>query len=114
MKSPASSRESRRLNHVEQLRGKARSAATEAIDSGTALSDLGALGEARLANGRLAGRLKQEVATAGQKGQSRQEAARLRPRHTATVRRKAASPELALELEAENFVAWRGPLEPRR
>jgi len=103
------------LNHVEQLRGKARSAAAEAIDSGTALGDLGLLGEARLANGRQAGRLKQEVATAGKKvNHAKKLHDSAHEIHREIRSRQSASRELAFELEAENFAAWRTSTEPKR
>ena len=103
------------MNHVEQLRGKARSAAAEAIDSGTALGDLGLLGEARLANGRQAGRLKQEVATAGKKvNHAKKLHDSAHEIHREIRSRQSASRELAFELEAENFAAWRTSTESKR
>ncbi len=103
------------LNHAEQMRGKARSAATEAIGSVTALGDLGILGEARLANGRRAGRLKQEVVVAGQKVNHAKKLHDSAYELDRKIRsRQNASRELALELEAENFAAWRASTEPKR
>jgi len=103
------------LDDVERLWSEARCAAAEAIDSGAALTDLGALGEARLANGRRAGALKQQVMAAGKKvnhaKQLHDSASDLNKQLCAE---KLARQEHALELEAENFFGWRGPLEPRR
>lgn len=103
------------LDDVERQRNEARCAAAEAIDSGAALGDLGALGEARLANGRLAGELKQQVSAAGKKVHH---AKRLHNSASSIERRlcaeKLARQENSLELEAENFFGWRGPQEPRR
>ncbi len=103
------------LDDVERLRDEARRAAAEAIDSGAPLADLGALGEARLANGRLAGALKQQVTVAGKKvhhaKQLHDSASDINKQLCAE---KLARQEQALELEAENFFGWRGPLEPRR
>lgn len=103
------------LDDVERLRGAARCAAAEAIDSVAALTDLGALGDARLANGRLAGVLKQQVTAAGKKvnhaKQLHDSASDLNKELRAE---KLTRQEHALELEAENFFGWRASLEPRR
>jgi hypothetical protein len=103
------------LDDVERMRGLARNAAAAAIDSGAALTDLGALGEARLANGRLAGTLKKQVTDAGKKvthAKQLHDSASDRNKELRAAR--LARHELALELEAENFFGWRTTLEPRR
>ncbi len=95
------------LRDVERLRGKARSAACDAISS-AALADLGPLGETRLSSGRQAGTLKQQVASAGEKVNH----AKKLHESALEVDRDLRSRELdrrerGFELEAENFAGWR-------
>jgi hypothetical protein len=103
------------LDDVERLRGQARNAAAAAIDSGAALTDLGALGEARLANRRLAGTLEKQVMAAGKKvTRAKQLHDSASDRNKELRAARLARQELALELEAENFFGWSTTLEPRR
>ena len=103
------------LDDVERLRSEARCAAAEAIDSGAAIGDLGALGEARLTNGPLAAQLKRQVIAAGKKVDR---AKRLHDSasdmNDELLAEKLTRQEHALEIEAENFIGWRASLETRR
>ncbi|HTY53851.1 MAG TPA: hypothetical protein VMB26_01555 [Candidatus Binataceae bacterium] len=103
------------LDDVERQRSEARSAAAEAIDSGAALTDLGALGEARLANRRLAGAIQLQVDAASKKVErARQLHDSVSDMHNELRAAKLARQEYVSDLEAESFFGWRTSLEPRR
>jgi hypothetical protein len=103
------------LDDIERLRNEAQCAAAVAIDSGAALADLAALGEARLANRRRADVLKQQVVAASKKvSHAKQLHDSARDMHQELRAARLSRQEHTLDLEAESFFGWRASLEPRR
>jgi len=103
------------LDDIERLRSEAQCAAAAAIDSGGALADLGALGEARLQNRRRADALHQQVLAASKKvHHAKQLHDSARDMHQELRAAKLSRQDNKFDLEAESFFGWRASLEPRR